>query len=73
MSKRDKEREKLEFTIYNNLEIFAQIECSKCFNKTSLYNITDGCDAVDELIEFGWTKRGDNVICPICSAKNKKK
>jgi len=72
MNKEKRKREELGGVLLSSIETFSQITCSKCKVLTTMCMVSDEWEAVERLINEGWTKRGDKCICPKCSAKNKK-
>ena len=72
MSREEKKKVELEDFLYNNVETFSQITCSKCKTLETLVNVSDEWESVEKLIKLGWTKRGDKCLCPKCSVKTKK-
>lgn len=68
MNKKDKALDRL----YNSVHSFCSIYCSKCKKvEECLYG--DEFDAANKFYNKGWYATENNIYCPECNNKRKKK
>ena len=66
-----KKLDKLKDNIYNQIETFHHIHCSKCAKETYIA-YGDEWDAVNDFIIEGWYATDNNCYCPECNKKRNK-
>lgn len=63
--------EKLENNLYNNIETFHHIKCTKC--KKEVYEVGgDDWQVVETFFKQGWYATENNCYCPECQIKRKR-
>lgn len=63
--------EKLQDNIYNNVQTFHEITCTKCRKLVQEFG-GDEWQIVEYFINKGWHATENNCYCPECNEKRKK-